>query len=381
MKCKKCGAEIQKDKVYCSICGTEVQLVPDYNFLEDDMLSDIIQNGTKGTTTSSQYDKTDASDTAYPKKKKPGRKRSVCIWGTICIVILAAVLTLFFLYQDIQKKHRNSYAYQFAQGMEYQDAGDYENAVLSFKNALNLHPEDKDAEKQLLEIYMETNEEEAAVSILESWIAKDKTDRESCEKLIAIYDKNKEYNKILALCEEVKSSSMLDLFSDYLVEQPRFSNISGTYKKPLTVSISSEKGYDIFYTENGNDPVSDGNPYYAPVSLNEEGTTVLKAVTRNEKGIYSEVVTATYTISYESPDMPKVTPNGGTYAEPQMITVKVLSDCTAYYTWDGTDPTENSSVYTGPLEMPQGNHVLSVIVVNSLGLKSDIYRVNYIYMP
>lgn len=372
MKCKKCGAEIPKGNLYCSVCGAEVQLVPDYNFLEDDMLSDIIQNGAMENAESSKK---------ASKKKLPLWKNKTFIWGGICIVILIAILVLFILYQDIQNKHRNSYSWQFEQGMKYEAAKDYENAVLSFQNALKLRPEDKDAEKQLLEIYEKTNDEDAAVSILKSWIARDKTDRKSCKKLIEIYDKNKEFDKILALCEEVKSSSMLDLFSDYLVDQPKFSSISGTYNHPLNISITSEKGYDIFYTMNGTNPSADGEFYTNPIPLKEEGTTILKAVTRNEKGIYSEVVTATYTIAYQPPAMPKVTPPSGTYTEPQMITIKVPSDCTAYYTWDGSDPTESSSVYTGPLEMPQGNQVLSVLLVDSVGLKSNVYRVNYIYMP
>ena len=79
--------------------------------------------------------------------------------------------------------------------------------------------------------------------------------------------------------------------------------------------------------------------------------------------------------------MPNVMPSGGTYTEPQMITIQMPFDCTAYYTWDGSDPTEASMKYTGPLEMPQGNQVLSVILVNSVGLKSSVYRVNYVYMP
>jgi len=79
--------------------------------------------------------------------------------------------------------------------------------------------------------------------------------------------------------------------------------------------------------------------------------------------------------------MPKVTPASGTYTEPQTITISVPSDCKAYYTWDGSDPTESSTLYTGALEMPAGNQVLSVILINSAGLKSNIYRVNYVYMP
>ena len=108
---------------------------------------------------------------------------------------------------------------------------------------------------------------------------------------------------------------------------------------------------------------------------------MITAVARNEKGIYSEPVTAEYTIRYEPPDMPSVIPAGGTYSEPQTITIQVPSDCTAYYTWDGSDPSKESFRYTGPIEMPMGNQVLSVILINSVGLESRIYRVNYVYMP
>lgn len=35
MKCKYCGAIIPDGVMYCEVCGKEVQIVPDYNPLED----------------------------------------------------------------------------------------------------------------------------------------------------------------------------------------------------------------------------------------------------------------------------------------------------------------------------------------------------------
>ena len=35
MKCANCGAEIKLGCVYCSVCGKEAQIVPDYNVEED----------------------------------------------------------------------------------------------------------------------------------------------------------------------------------------------------------------------------------------------------------------------------------------------------------------------------------------------------------
>lgn len=382
MKCKRCGAEIPQGYVYCSVCGKEVQLVPDYNFLEDDMLSDIIQKGVRGTV---PLQKQESEPEENRKRQKTGRisnrKKSIYIWSIICVVIVAAVLTLFFVHAEIQKKHDNSYDYQYALAEEYLSEEDYENALYYFNRALELNPSDKKARNQIIAIYLNTGEKDRAITILEEMIADNPKDQAAYQKLIDIYAEDKEYEKIRELCEDVKNRDILELFTDYLVDQPTFSRISGTYTNALNIVISSSKGYDIYYTTDGSDPIENGTWYHNAIPLKEEGTTVISAVTQNAEGIYSEVVKATYTIEYEAPSMPKVTPAGGNYSEPQMITIHVPADCVAYYTWDGSTPTEASDVYTGALEMPEGNQVLSVILVNSVGLKSSVYRVNYIYMP
>ena len=42
MKCAKCGAELKVGCIYCSVCGQEAQIVPDYNLLEDDLLKELL---------------------------------------------------------------------------------------------------------------------------------------------------------------------------------------------------------------------------------------------------------------------------------------------------------------------------------------------------
>lgn len=375
MKCTKCGAEIPANRVYCSVCGKAVQLVPDYNFLEDDMLSDIIQRSVDETASGSGNKDAAKKNKIFRKKRR--LITGVCIFLTVFAFIPAVCLIV---YNKIEQNHANSYEYQYQKANEYLAEKDYDTAQVYFMNALTLKPEDDNAQQALIHIYTEIGEKEKAAALLEERLARNPKDREDCEKLIALYAQDEEYDKIRALYDEIRDIELLDLFSDYLVEQPTFSRISGTYTQPLSITVSSEKGYDIYYTLDERSPIEYGILYNKAISL-KEGKTVITAVTRNEKGIYSEAVKATYTVRYEAPSMPKVTPAGGTYGEPQMITVQVPSGCTAYYTWDGTDPTPASAVYSGPLEMPQGNQVLSVMLVNSAGLKSRIYRVNYIYMP
>ena len=369
MKCKKCGAEIPQGYVYCNVCGTEVQLVPDYNLLDEDILSGMLQGEAASEQKSPEF-----------RKKKPART-NIFIWGSICMILFIAVLTLFFVFKEIRIRQQNSFDYQFQQAEDCFSSGELEQALAYYERALELEPQDRKTQKKLVEIYLSQNDEASAAAILETMVERDRQDRKSIQQLIRIYDEQEEYDKILALCKKVKDSGSLELFADYIVEQPKFSNISGTYQRPLDIIISSGKHYDIFYTTDGSDPKEYGRPYKESIPLKEEGTTVITAVARNEKGIYSEPAAADYTIRYENPDMPVVKPAGGTFTEPQTIIVQVPSDCTAYYTWDGSDPTEGSFRYTGPIEMPMGNQVLSVILVNSVGLKSGIYRVNYVYMP
>ena len=91
-------------------------------------------------------------------------------------------------------------------------------------------------------------------------------------------------------------------------------------------------------------------------------------------------MTNEYTINIPAPDMPIVTPDGGDFGMETKVTVTVPDGCSAYYTWDGSTPNATSSRYTQPITVPEGNNVLSVIIIdNTTGLYSDTFRGNFIY--
>ena len=100
----------------------------------------------------------------------------------------------------------------------------------------------------------------------------------------------------------------------------------------------------------------------------------------NDKNLYSDVVTNQYQIKIPAPDIPIVTPDGGDFGVETTVSVTVPDGCSAYYTWDGSTPTSASSRYAGPLTIPEGNNVLSVIMIdNKTHLSSEVYRGNFIY--
>ena len=87
----------------------------------------------------------------------------------------------------------------------------------------------------------------------------------------------------------------------------------------------------------------------------------------------------TYTVEFPVEDAPAVSPSTGQYDEAVPIEVKVPEGYTAYYTTDGTDPTTASTKYTGPIDMPKGETLFKVVLVNGKGRMSGITTRNYMY--
>ena len=55
MKCRYCKAEIPEGELYCKKCGREVQIVPDYNPLEEMLTAQIQLDGNEQESELDQY--------------------------------------------------------------------------------------------------------------------------------------------------------------------------------------------------------------------------------------------------------------------------------------------------------------------------------------
>lgn len=63
----------------------------------------------------------------------------------------------------------------------------------------------------------------------------------------------------------------------------------------------------------------------------------------------------------------------------QVISLKLLagSNCTIYYTLDGSVPTKDSEMYSVPIRLEKGEHVVSALCVNQYDLTSDVVQKKY----
>lgn len=395
MKCANCGAELKVGCIYCSVCGKEAQIVSDYNLLEDDFLRDMLKEREDKIRDEAAREahKREALNTAHTKQTEAARtkqeqagksgkqKRRIkkrLVFAVVAIILLMVLIVVTVLM--VNHSRDNSFAYQMEQARRCLEDKDYRKAQNFTAHALELDEDSLEAKLLLADIYVLRGEEQKAAEILEQVCKKYPDNQEAYQKLIDIYAKQKDYQAILRLSEEVVDEDVLELFSEYLPDMPDFDMEEGVYTQEFSVGISVEEGSRIYYTVDGTDP-RQGREYQEPILIGPGQNVEIRAIARNSYELYSDEITGQFAVELQKPGKPGVSPSGGSFYEAQDIVVTVPEGCRVYYTWDSTTPTESSAQYTKPIAMPEGNNILSLIVVDKYGMSSDVFRCNYIYIP
>ena len=379
MKCIKCGAEVKSEFKICPYCGEPIQMVPDYSIYDEEDINVILEETKDVKSTKNKAYMKEEKERKEIEKRKAARqamlkkKRNFKIM--IAVAIFSVVLVISGVVLMVNQSNASSYSYQMKQADSAMFKGDIATAEKLYLKALSLSPNDIRVRLELAELYIEKGEKNTAIKTLEEVIKLDASNTDAYKLFYRIYSKDNDLDAIQDLLKDVTNSKILDLFSEYVIDKPRFSEAGGEYTTAVKLSLNARKGLNIYYTIDESDPRDYGTEYIQPIELLEEGKHVVKAVTQNKEGFYSDVVSETFMITFAAPEEPEVNPNGGTFTSATYIYVTVPTGCTAYYTWDRTDPTIESSAYASPLLVPEGYNVLSVIVVDDTsGLQSNIYR-------
>lgn len=379
MKCANCGAELKLGCVYCSVCGHEAQIVPDYNILEDDYLNHLMNAEEKKEQQREQQHRQTQQRRQKQEKQEAGRRKKRLLILGGCTILAAVIVTAVILI--INHNRSNSFDYQYEKGISCAAKKDYAKALDHLTRAASLNPNHTGVLLEMAAIYKIRDDASSLEATLLQILTLDDTEPEAYRMLVALYDKQQKYDAIMDLYGQLKDDSLREIFADYMVPPPVFSVEGGAYNDDVTIELSAPEGCTIYYTLDGTSPVERGKRYREPIELDNAKDYTLSAVCRDERGIYGQIAVEEYSIVYEAPDSATVTPAAGTYTEPTSISIQVPDKCTVYYTWDGSVPTRSSDVYTAPLQMPEGNHVLSILVVDSHDLASPVVRYNYIYLP
>ncbi len=130
-----------------------------------------------------------------------------------------------------------------------------------------------------------------------------------------------------------------------LAASPLFSPPEGLYTEPQDVVITtSTSGAVVRYTIDGSEP-TEASPVYS-TAVRVAAPTVLKARAWSPGYFPSETATGVYDMRAAAP---VVSPPGGVFSQPVTVTLAAGPDAVIRYTTDGSDPTEASALYAGPL--------------------------------
>ncbi len=377
MKCKNCGSDLEIGVIYCPDCGFENHMVSEYNLIEDTEFQEM-QQKEKELLKNQQLKEERLKHQQNLKKKK---KKIVLILGIFAALIVASLI-IFFAVSAHQKY--NSFDYQYSEALKAYEANDFESAVGFADRASSLDTNNLDAWVLLARAQYKLGNIPDALDIMENVYAmsspeySDESPETALEFLILLYYENGDYDSIRSMA--ANDTDNISIYEQYLVNKPFFSVEGGNYDDVQELELSSsDSDLDIYYTLDDSEPDTDSYKYTEPIEIGD-GKTIVTAVCADSEGHLSLPVTMIYEVTLTAPDAPLVTPESGTYSSAEPIFVDVPMGCNAYYAWDGKTPDENSARYSGPITMPEGNSILSVILIDKNGLSSRVTTRNYIYI-
>lgn len=314
------------------------------------------------------------------KRRKNNGGKIAAIVAIVIVVVAALIALAFFTINSVLKKAQDNFAYYNNMGVEYVRNQNYDAAIPYLEKALTF---EEAADKinlrfSLYDCYAATGDKEKAISMLYNILQVDQYNLEAIVYLENYYEQAGVTEALIELYNKYKDTQAADAVAKYYVAPPAISLEGGEYTSDLEVKLTSDYGYKIYYTTDGSDPTINSRLYNNEVEITE-GTTVLKCIAANDYNIVSEVVSAEYKVEYKAPDAPTISPRSGSYETEQLIVIgNIPAGGKAYYTLDNTTPTDKSTLYTGPFDMPTGNNVLSVITYDKNGQKSAVVKRNYV---
>ena len=192
----------------------------------------------------------------------------------------------------------------------------------------------------------------------------------------------KQPEKVASLLEDCEDDNVLASVSEYVCEAPEFKPEEGTYKEVQEITISSDTEGEIYYTTDGTDPTAKtGKKYKEPILLEKEGTTEIRAIVVNMKGIPSGVISQTYTIEFPIADAPASRRKSyrPIYRSSEDYDHRYTADMPLLPT-DGSEPTASSEKYTGSIDMPANTTTTfnAVLINNRNGKATEVTTRSYI---
>ncbi len=388
MKCPRCGREIEEGKLLCEFCGEEVTIVPEFDIeLEAELhknLSNVMEDISLHDAEEDPEDFLEEDDLKehlrdyFSSEENKSIKRGRKILPFFALVIVAIILLVVVIQFAVKSVQKNSYEYQYNKAVECATTDHYDEAVIYLERAIALNPTDVDARFLLAKYYDKSGQSQSAILVLEELLKLESDDKSGRKEdiynlLLKILEARQDYVKMGDVLKNCDVERIVSKYNKYAALQPVFNKEEGVYDELISVTLKGNTEGFVYYTLDGSTPNKNSMVYETPILL-ESGDYIIKALFVNMYGIESDIITKTYYINLSVPNEPDISLESGSYSEPQMIEIYHADDTKIFYTMDGTVPTEKSTRYTEPIEMPYGVSNFAIVAINDAGVQSSIAK-------
>ncbi len=292
--------------------------------------------------------------------------------------------------EEAQKELNSAPAHAYwLVGQEYVDLGDVETAILCFRIASILEPENYDGLLLLANAYELNNQDDVAEKVylnLCETVAPSRS--EAYTALIRMFLDQSREPEAAVMMQTAYTNTDREAFrlerKDLIPNTPQVDLAAGRYMLEQTVHLTSPQGYDIYYTLDKDAELPKQGIFTDDGSLTvPEGNLTLRAVCVSED-LVSDELAVTYQVYYPTPSAPKANLAPNTYNSRKTVSLRAgettdkKEELKYYYTIDGSIPTEESPVFDGtPIQLPSGRVTLRAVVVNQYGKMSSTCEVGY----
>ena len=375
MKCPKCGLEIPEGHMYCDNCGTEINIVPDF---EPEVENEI------NATLSGVADELNRDQKVKEEKR---RKRKALLkaiakrWKIIVAAFAALILVIVFA-SVFLAYHNKTSLYYLSLAESAKASGDTAGAIEQLKEGNKQHPDNSDIIFRMSDYYLEEGDFEGAVDslmlIVDSGLFPEDKVKSAYESIMSIYKQTGDFSKAGELFADNDSETVEELRSKYVPNAPAIYPESGTYDiVNVSLRMVDGSGNAIYYTVNDGVPSDESILYENEIVLENEGVYNIKAVAVNEYGISSVVAESEYVIEAGAVPPPEIMEPSGEYNQNTMIVAVTKAEYSIFYTTDGSDPTMESKQYISPITMPVGTSHYKFIAYDNDGNFSEIVERDY----
>ena len=418
--------------MYCSVCGEEIRIVPDYEpeiFIElSESISSIAEDfetesanpaGPEpdqealsaeeasrqefksslrrvfeasfrkdeereqkerseviyGDYTEEDYSEADRRDSRRQSKKGGGKSVSRLLLAVV--VTAGTVIVALFLVAIFRFNRYYDFDIQYASALSLRDEGKYEESLGIAKHALSINKDEDKTKFLIADDYYELKKYDESNAVLFGMLNDDeKPDVNVYDRIINNYLAEENYDGIVELILNSEDEQIKERYLVYFADAPVFGKPGGEYENDIEVTLSADTPGVIYYTTDGSVPDINSTVYKYPIQV-EEGETTISAVFVNEYGIKSQEVSETFSVSYPQAREPKLLVSGGNYEVPRLIRVEYPEGYKVYYTTNGKDPTTESNEYSKALDMPIGSSQYRFMAIDERGRASEIVSAQY----